>query len=58
MKKMKILITTGLFFAICLFLFYSGPAGKGDPVKLLDGRIFPGNLKPTLRPMSLPVPVH
>jgi menaquinone-dependent protoporphyrinogen oxidase len=31
-----------------VWLFYSGPSGEGDPVKLLDGRIFPGKLKPTI----------
>jgi menaquinone-dependent protoporphyrinogen oxidase len=31
-----------------VWLFYSGPSGEGDPVKLLDGRIFPGGLKPTI----------
>jgi menaquinone-dependent protoporphyrinogen oxidase len=31
-----------------VWLFYSGPSGEGDPVKLLDGRIFPDKLKPTI----------
>jgi len=27
---------------------YSGPAGEGDPVELLKGRIYPDSLKPTI----------
>lgn len=30
------------------WLFYSGPAGEGDPVELLNGRIFPDKLKPVI----------
>ena len=31
-----------------VWLFYSGPAGEGDPVELLKGRIYPPGLQPTI----------
>ena len=31
-----------------VWLFYSGPSGEGDPVKLLDGRIYPRKLQPVI----------
>jgi hypothetical protein len=30
MKKMKFMITVGLFFAVCIFLFYSDPAVRSQ----------------------------
>jgi menaquinone-dependent protoporphyrinogen oxidase len=30
------------------WLFMSGPGGKGDPVELLKGRVYPPGLQPTL----------
>ena len=31
-----------------LWLFASGPTGKGDPVKLLEGKVVPGGIQPVI----------
>lgn len=31
-----------------VWLFVSGPAGEGDPVKLLEGRIYPKGMQPVI----------